>query len=925
MARTIQGKRHSWQLEDTPIGSGDAGEVFNAVCTDAPDIQGVVKKPARVATGGTIQRQVGQIAQEAQALIRLDGLPDGKAHPPRLLDEAPEFTKGTANYFIVSESAPGEALDAMLSQTRQEGKPFPHRVIVTVLDALFDLFSRAHHAGVLWNDVKLDHVYWHNPSGRVTVIDWGNALFLGQPELSSRPTPPRWEDYRQFVETLGTFLQSSAPDLYTDLGWEEFTGADLDLPTISILARRIAYQQEVIALKVMEYQSLINVVLSAEPDLVGLQDILNYQKILAKIGAPWPRQEVLAYGRNLVQTLSSEGDIQASLRATSLLFDLFEESLDLSWHLIREYYRQPQLITDPHLADLINQTLNQNWIDALWSLVKIAARDGDPPWWRQLIPVIRQKAIGLVTPPPYEIYQTLLERVKSQHNQSKTASSMFINRQDWRKQGKAHGESPFNYNILDSWSEESVFPHHLRIQLKESYAVGKNAIRELLQTWVDLNWEELEQKFKLLLSWDPDRWELLSLAEEIDSFQIWLEKLYQGPGSGTSVREFLQSMQNAKPPIDEVLGKPPWLLSLNKMLSYLLDRTGPKPPLNTLKNWCPWILNYPETLNTDKSKTVNDSTISTTLTHFTNHLRSWSDIDVGLQAVRKDAPGFHPVCKNLTDGFSKVLSLNFDPEPLAPLCTTPPHPALDEACQALKLLITWRTSLSQVNLEEVEKEICSSTLINWQIIQHACEITTRWNEEIIPNLQMILEEKIETSKIDATSNKGVLFDIINLMETTKHTWSKIYNNGVHLRWLENLEEAIEAGRTLFLDWRNRHEHSDDPFERIFYHCQLDLIRKISSRLLKLSQHIRLTKLRFTELGKANQVWAYRLKKMTGIFTHLEAIETELVQDASERQLPGWQSMVDQIRDTSSPEARRKVVLSLPANHPLYTWLVDSIF
>ena len=203
MARTVQGKTNTWRLSDKPIGSGDAGEVFAVTCIDQPELTGVLKKPARIATGGTLQRQAGQIAQEGLALARLDGLPECKAHPPRLLDQAADFTTGTANFFIVSETASGENFTEMLNQARINNKPFPRRVIITVLDSLFDLFARAHRAGILWNDVKLDHIYWHNPTGGVAVIDWGNAVFLEEESNNQRMKLPRWEDYRQLVDTLG--------------------------------------------------------------------------------------------------------------------------------------------------------------------------------------------------------------------------------------------------------------------------------------------------------------------------------------------------------------------------------------------------------------------------------------------------------------------------------------------------------------------------------------------------------------------------------------------------------------------------------------------------------------------------------------------------------------------------------------------------
>ncbi len=358
MAKTVQGKTYQWRLGDTPIGSGDAGEVYAVVCVEQPELSGVLKTPSRIATGGTIQRQAGQIAQEGLALAQLEGLPECKAHPPQVLDQAPEFTVGTANYFIVSETAPGEDMASMLVRTRQEGVPFPRRVILTVLDSLFDLFARAHRSGVLWNDVKLEHIYWDNASGGVSVIDWGNAQFLNQTD-GQRRALPRWEDYRQLVDTLGLFLQQSAPELYDDLGWSEFQSTELDRPRISVLARRIAYQHEVIALRVMEYQSLIRVILNSDPTMDGLQKIQTYQKVLLRIGAPWEAERVLAYGQQLVEATLAAGDSQSAIRATTIIWDLFGERLDLGWHLLREYFRNSDILTHPALEDLVIATLHE--------------------------------------------------------------------------------------------------------------------------------------------------------------------------------------------------------------------------------------------------------------------------------------------------------------------------------------------------------------------------------------------------------------------------------------------------------------------------------------------------------------------------------------------------------------------------------------
>ncbi len=920
MARILKGQSYTWQLGDRPVGSGDAGEVFSAVCVDAPEIEGVIKKPARVATGGTLQRQAGQIAQEARALLRLDGLPQGKARPPRLLDEAPEHTTGTANYFIVSESARGEALDSMLAQTRQTGKPFPRRVIITVLDALFDLFSRAHRAGVLWNDVKLDHIYWHNATGEVTVIDWGNALFLDQPESGSRPTPPRWEDYHQFLETLGGFLQRSAPDLFADLGWDEFTGAELNLPTISILARRIAYQQEVISLKVMEYQALINVVLSADPHLEGLLAIQEYETILEKIGAPWPRQEVLAYSRALIEMLSSAGEHLSSLRTTSIVFDVYGENLDLPWHLLREVFRYPDLISHPDLAKLVKQILSQDWTEALWNLVRIGAESARPPWWRGLVPVLRQKAVGLVTPPPFEIYQSL------QAGQTGNGPAEFpLNREAWRNMGAQPQESPFDYSQMENLAEDRSLPRHLRIQLKESLAAGKEAIRELLQAWMALDWEKMDAKLKQALAWDPDRWALINLAVELKKFRHWLNNLSAGPDEGIPAREYLQTLKDQIPPIHRILGQPTWHQSLMQMLSDLTQAAGRQPPFNEIRHWCPWVLDLPEITQPGELPAVDEAEATQTLSDFINQLRTWSDADAGLQAVRKTTPAHYPACARLADALSESMSLNFNSEVYQSLCSRPPHPALQEACKALAILMDWREALSRSDLPAAETSICDSTYSQWLILRHACETTHRWRVEVTPTLEDLLEGESDKPNHEPGSQEETLSVIGKTMETLKETWSKVDQTGLQLRWLESLEEAADSARTLYLDWRNRIEHSDDRVERLLYHSQLGVTRQVSARLLKLSQQLRLARLLLNTLHETDQIETNKLRTLQQLLIHLEVFEKELIQVASARIIPTWQSILDQIRDTQTSAERRKVVLSLPGDHPLYTWLVDSIF
>ncbi len=591
MARIVQGQNNSWQLSDQPIGSGDAGEVYDAAAIDQPDLHGVLKTPARIATLGTIQRQASQIYQERHALVRLNGLPDGKVHPPRLLDEAQAFTIGTANYFIISETAQGESLASMLFNSRQSRKPFPHRVIITVMDALFDLFSRAHRVGVLWNDVKLEHIYWHDPTSEIAVIDWGNAIFLDNENNHGQRTPPRWQDYRQFVDTLGGFLQSSAPDLYDDLGWDEFQGEELDAARVSVLARRIAYQQQVLKLKEMEYQSLTRVLLRKEPTLDNLVKIQKHINGLNRIGAPWPQQDLLNFGQKLIVSAIGNGETDIGVEASALIWEIIPETLDLSWHLLKEYFQIPEILTHTSLSDLIKFTFNEKWPSVLWTLAHNAQENDEIGWWNRLIPVIRQKAMGTVLQKPIQVTQSLLSWAKTQDFQGLDPTpTLEAELTSWSKMGADLDSSPFDYTAMDLLPEEFNLPQRTRSEIKRVFNHGVEHIQQIIKGWKKMDWDILPTAFRSLLCWDPERWGLITLYENILTFQDWMKYLHAGPKPGEDVQVFLQDILQTHPPIDRVLGHPSWFVRLLSMLKAFREGAGFSNHLDEVKVWCPWMM-----------------------------------------------------------------------------------------------------------------------------------------------------------------------------------------------------------------------------------------------------------------------------------------------------------------------------------------------
>ncbi len=925
MARTFKGRSYTWRIGDQAIGSGDAGQVYAAACLEDPSLKAVMKKPAHIATGGTIQRQAGQIAQESLALARLEGLPRCKAHPPRLLDLAPEFTQGTANFFMVSEAAPGKDMASMLAESRLNGKPFPRRVIITVLDALFDLFARAHRAGVLWNDVKLDHIYWHNPTGQVAVIDWGNAQFLDQPQDKTRRALPRWEDYQQLVNTLGSFLQQNAPELYVDLGWEEFQDKELDLPQVSVLARRIAYQQQVIGLRVMEYQSLIRVVLSADPTIDGLNKIGNYSQRLDEIGATWDKNSVLNYAKSLVIKALADGDTNSAIITTTIAWDMFEDSLDLSWYLLREYFRLPDLIAHKSLYQLGRSTLNENWDLALWTLTTIAHKKQNPDWWEHLMPVLRQKAVGNAISRPYQIGLSLMAWLQSQGTQKENnAEKISEILKNWQLKGAATEGSPFDYLLLDFIQNEPDIPKNILSEAKQCFAEGQEALRELVKAWQNMAWDNFPKALRKFINWDPDRWGIIELSESIETLRTWTINLYEGPSRGADIPIFMEEIIKNRPRLEKILGNSPWLKSLDRMLESL--KNG-KPVLKhqiEVTHWCPWLLNY-RTIYDEHRVNADDEIVENTLLHFTKHLKNWSDLDTGLEDVRRDAPQYHPSSKKLLNHFQAITNLNADVSIITADCQIAPHPRLDDTCQVLHTLVFWRDALAEKDYLKALSLLKSADHQDWRIIDHARETTTSWIDEIQPLLTAIADQELPPEDTSPGKENQKLINIANECHELKENWKFIYNAGINAQLLEKLTKLADANRSGFLEWRRSFEHTGDRFFALLYHFDLERIRSISDDLLRLSQHSRQANLSFSELSSGEELpFGTLMHTSSRLLNHLRKIEAVLVTSKEDTQFEKWIDELKAIDNAKTLSKRREIVISMPNDHPLYAWLVQSM-
>jgi hypothetical protein len=145
------------------------------------------------------------------------------------------------------------------------------------LMGILELFEKIHNyravvdgvekSGLVWNDVKPEHLFWDPQQHRFTVIDWGNGQFLEADGATKDRRYSRLDDYSQFVQELGKFLSSTSPELHARLEWP----GNLILPE--------AYTEAVKALK----ERISGLLLEEQQ---GLRDARQAEEILTFSSAP---------------------------------------------------------------------------------------------------------------------------------------------------------------------------------------------------------------------------------------------------------------------------------------------------------------------------------------------------------------------------------------------------------------------------------------------------------------------------------------------------------------------------------------------------------------------------------------------------------------------------------------------------------------
>jgi serine/threonine protein kinase len=621
----LSGQHAGWTLLEK-LAEGDAGEIYRVEALDGR--RAVLKRPVRSAFSGDIARQAAQIASEGKLLQVLHPFlgaqNDLKAGVPALLDQSPSGTERSENQFIVIEPASGFDLRLMtrLGSLSRGGLSahlapsdnsflialgssgqVPERILLSALYTLLVVLEQIHthpfevdgaeKSGILWNDVKPDHLFWDPRRSKLTIIDWGNAQFLEADGATADRQFSIFDDYRQFGEEFGRFLALAAPDLHARLDWpEKFTPAAFSIEQIE------AIKEKLLAELNASGRALINS-RRREAELLQpgaaqdnhLAQLTEVQSGIIAFGEAPDYAGSLRFSHTHAVQLIEAGQLDELRVLCDYAAALPEANIE-AWKLtarIAQIAGRSEGQPRQHFLYALQALIAADWETVLWNLLAAVQNAPEPDWWYDLTTQVRRRTLDLgpdVITPLVAVKRALL-----------TLQSMAIKIEDQRgthrSPGRASDENPNpQYVIIQSIAsrlKEEIVPNWMRADPNPPFASlvyadidallldigailpdGQQAIgRALTQPKVQVSvvldaWNRKEfviasKALRQVLLWDPDRRRLLRADQALLAAPEWLKKVHLGPRRSETLEDFVTDLEFEGRDLRNTVGPAPWL------------------------------------------------------------------------------------------------------------------------------------------------------------------------------------------------------------------------------------------------------------------------------------------------------------------------------------------------------------------------------
>lgn len=648
IGQIITGQKNKWELVEK-LGEGDAGEVYRVEAM-LKNRQAILKRPRQDAFISDILRQASQIQSEASLLKALSKLTipvTGAAlSTPELLDQSPAADGSGERFFMVIEKAAGYDLKSLahiahyglLDQFQVSSlsiyadflqglaklNHLPEPLLVRALLAAIQLLDTIHVAevwdttekrhGLIWNDIKPDHLFWDPQHACLTAIDWGNGFFLDADGTTRDRQHSSMDDYHQFIHAFGEFLSEANPALLERLSWPTaITPANVYSEGIKPLKERLDALNAEVLTRLQELrtagQRLYD---TSRPDLQDLSRSDELQQQMIAFGElPDSTRALNFYARVALQLASARqfADFQNLCLRAEKLFTASAEK----WSLLREVAGLTPSPGSPppdaaqlafhqdKLASALASGVVDEWPALLWDLYELIGVGPVPDWWESISRRVRRIHLRLdadALPPIVTVnrlYYTLQAFV--QETRARLArGNLELNVQ--RASGMENLDNLlklFDGEVVKKWKEHQPAPPHSGIDYQELNALidevdafipgssqkinlalnQPNAQVEIvLNAWERRDFETARKALRSVLLWDPDRWRLLAADRALAQAAPWLASVRSGAPKDVPFYDFLSTTELAGRRLRNRVGSSSWLDSILNALRRL--RKGSK-------------------------------------------------------------------------------------------------------------------------------------------------------------------------------------------------------------------------------------------------------------------------------------------------------------------------------------------------------------
>ncbi len=448
--------------------------------------------------------------------------------------------------------------------------------------------------GMIWNDIKPDHLFWDPRKACLTVIDWGNGFFLDADGSTRDRQFSRVGDDYQVIQAMGEFLAEANPLLLDRLDWPKtITPGNAYSEGVKPLKERLMVLNAEVLDQLQELRESANQLYdTSRPGLRHLSKSDEIQQQMVAFGElPDSSRATNFYARVALQ-LASDHELDAFQKICQRAGGLAAASAE-KWSLLSDLagLEQGQDIT---LSDSVREALSgalasgvvDDWPTLLWDLFEAIGNDPIPDWWTAISRRVRQVQLKLdpdaLSPSGAvsRLYYTLQAIVQEKGDKraelvSEAAEQAGSNLQNldnllkifdsevvkkWKEREPAPPNSGIGYHEFDGILEElaGIVPdtrQKIQAALNQPQAQADIA----LNAWEHRDFETARKALKMVLLWDPDRWRLLAADRAIAQANRWLTAVRDGAGKDEPFYDYLSTTELAGRILRNRVGPASWL------------------------------------------------------------------------------------------------------------------------------------------------------------------------------------------------------------------------------------------------------------------------------------------------------------------------------------------------------------------------------